>query len=159
MDELVQFEIEKPVTMVFRRFDRSDIDRIVDVLSEKLILQLWDINGRLILLDDGAPVPVSHAMMQVLVQKHFRTPQLAWRNGKGEVSLVPVSVDRAALVDLVEALRLRAGKAQEAPRELSYQQLTEIDERLRSGEPIQVIAAAYNVSLAKVCELRDAARG
>jgi hypothetical protein len=49
---------------VFKRFDRSEIDRIAEILSERLVTRLWDVNGRLEYLeDDGRMVPVSYAVI------------------------------------------------------------------------------------------------
>jgi hypothetical protein len=159
MDELVQFEIEKPVVAVFKRFDRSEVDRIAEILSDRLVTRLWDVNGRLEFLeDDGRMVPVTYVIVQMFVRKHFRTPQLAWRGGKGEVSLAEMSIERQSVADVMRALLLRAAKAPVAEKALSYQQWDEINIRLRSGESVQSIAGAYALPPAKVQEIRDGQR-
>jgi hypothetical protein len=159
-DTLVNFEIEKPVVAVFKRFDRSDVDRIAEILSERLVTRLWDVSGRLEYLeDDGRMVPVSHAVVQQLVRRHFRTPQLAYRGGKGEVSLAEISIERQSITDVTHALLLRAPKAPIPEKALSYQQWDEINYRLRSGESVQSVAGAYALPPARVQEIRDGQRG
>jgi hypothetical protein len=158
MNDIIQSEIEQPVTMVFRRFDPVENGRIADVLSERLVTQLWDTNGRLEILDHGKMVPVTHSLMQALIGRHFRTPQLAWRGGKAEVYLTPVDAPRTALGDIIQMLQKRVAQAPQAPRELSYQHWQEISDRLRSGEHPQPLATAYQLPLTRVVEIRDANR-
>jgi hypothetical protein len=158
-DTLVNFETEQPVVQVFKNFDRSELDRIVGVLSERLVTRLWDSNGRLEYLeDDGRLVPVTHDVVRLLVRQHFRTPALVQREGKFAVELAEISVDRQFVTDVMHALLIRAAKAPIPQKELTHQQWTEIRERLQSGEPVRSVAGAYALNPVRVQEIRDGLR-
>jgi hypothetical protein len=155
-------ELEKPTTLIIRHYDQGTVNRIVEVLLDKLGERLWDIGGRLHMIDGDRMVQIAHPEMSSLINKMFRTPQLAWRGGKPETYLAALDINqnnRQLITDIITTVMTRIGKAPQAPRELSYQQLEQIDYRLRSGEAPQAIASAYDISLTRVVELRNAQRG
>jgi hypothetical protein len=141
---------------------------LADAIAAKTITELFYVGGVLTHLHDGRFVPVTNDMMNEIVARHVKTFKLVSRGTsdapRWEVEFHPLEFplgrnlrdgpDRQVLVNLTQDLAARVARGPTRPIDLSNQQLKEIEMRLRESEPVARIAAAYNVDVDTIKEIR-----
>jgi hypothetical protein len=150
---------------------REDAARLTLVIAEKAVAEIFRVDGTLMLLQDGKFVPVNPGIMRAIVAKHIKT--IHWINqgtadsprwqiefvqfefpAGGRLDLGP---DERTLIDMTKDLTQMVARGPAKPIDLSFQQIREIGQRLKQGEPVARIAEAYKVEPDVVREISRAA--
>jgi hypothetical protein len=115
---------------------------------------------RVYLLDgEGQLLLINHDRLRGLINQKFATVRLVLREGKYQKDFSRLDLGRQDLTDLTsELLKLAPlGPSQMVTRALPPMERDHAIQRLRQGEPVETIAAAYRVSAAEIKQLRGAA--
>jgi hypothetical protein len=144
---------------VFHQGRVEDVKRLTEAIADKLILQLFNLDGRLFWLSEaGQLTPMTRKLLADLICRHFISVHLARRDDGSHfveyLQLVPEGQD---LIDIMDALVSRVAKGPSQPRVLSAQKRQEIRERIRVGEPRESVAQAYDISPADIKAVMAAA--
>jgi hypothetical protein len=153
------------------RNPREDAQKLTEVVAQKAIAELFRVDGTLMLLHDGRFVPVNPRAMKAIVAKHVAT--IHWLNqgttddprwgiefvqfefpAGGNLNQGP---DERVLVDMIKDLTQMVARGPARPIDLTYQQIREIGQRLKQGEPVARIAEAYRVEPDIIREIARAA--
>ena len=135
------------------------IKRLADAIASKLVTSLFNCDDRLHWLDDaGKLTPVSTRLLADLIGRHFTSVRLAARdNSSQHVEYRPLALGQQDLVDVMNSLVKLVAIGPSKPRLLSEQQRGHIRDRLKQGEPKEMVAEAYGVDLATVRAIMVAA--
>jgi hypothetical protein len=143
---------------------KDDGSRLADVVSEVAATELFGQNGELVALSAGQLAPINLNELRDIIARHIATLQLVsqgtagWRyeyvsftfpNGT-DASRQP---NQQVLLDLFPTLVARVAKAPGDIPQLSEQQLQEVRQRLRTGEPKGVVARAYGIDAEMIARL------
>jgi hypothetical protein len=136
------------------------IQRCADAIASKLVTSLFNCDDRLHWLDDaGKLTPVSTRLLADLVDRHLVSVRLAARDDGSQhvVEYRPLALGQQDLVDVLNSLVKLVAIGPSKPRLLSEQQRGHIRDRLKQGEPKEMVAEAYGVDLATVRAIMVAA--
>jgi hypothetical protein len=108
----------------------EDTNRFAGAIAEKLVAELFTIDGSLFWFDAGKAIPVNKDVLHTLVTKHFVSIRLVNRGGDSWERETysfefPVVADTSkepnerVLIDIIATLLERVAKGPSTPRELS----------------------------------------
>jgi hypothetical protein len=137
---------------VFNSGRVEDVRRLSEKVADKLVLELFNCDGRLHWLDEaGKLTAVSTRLLADLLARHFTNVRLAARDdGVHVVEFHPVGLGQQDLIDLMDQLVRRVAVGPSKPKVLSEQKKQEIRYRLKVGEPRESVAQAYDISPADI---------
>ena len=124
-------------------------------------------NRSLFRLTGGRLIAVNKDVLRDIIARHIVSLRLVNRTSTNDphweienfsfefpiVADTSEQPDQRVLLDLIEALVLRAAKGPSEPRLLNPQQLREVRDRIKMGEPKDRIARAYNVDVSVIRQL------
>jgi hypothetical protein len=147
-------DIRQPLTI---RGGQRGIVRLAEALGAAY--DLFAVSDRIYGLHEGQLLLINHDRLRILINQKFGTLQLARRDGKWEKFLDDISLSRQDLADIISELLkiLPFGPTEMVTRVLSATEKDHVQQRLRTGEPVETIAAAYKVTPAEIRALRSAA--
>jgi hypothetical protein len=135
-----------------RNLGRAAVEHLAAALAEKLVGSLFTCDERPCLLSGGTLSPLTIISLRELIDQHFVTPRLVARDDdQYDVVYSTISeLSRQDLLDVLQALTLRAPAGISKPRVVSENLMRDIVARVRSGEPKAEVAAAYRLNIATV---------
>jgi hypothetical protein len=138
-------------TIILHNGRVEDTRRLVDAIADKLVLELFALDGRLFWLSDANQLtPMNRRLLGDLIARHFVTVRLASGANGPHPEFLSLEIDGQSLIDVMDALASRVAKGPSQPRVLSEQKKQEIRYRLKVGEPRESLAKAYDISLADI---------
>jgi hypothetical protein len=132
----------------------EDLNRLSDAIAIS-DADLFNRDGDTVLVDQGVAVQVNPARLREIIAKHIRVKTVVDRGGVLEVTFVPyvLAAEDKTLRTLLMAERIEDGNlAQRLPKmagkvqQLTENQLQQVKDRLRTGEPAERIAPSYGVN-------------
>jgi hypothetical protein len=143
----------------------QDLAEDLCILSDAIAISdadLFNRDGATVLIDQGVVVQVNPARLREIIAKHIRIKMVVDRDGVLEVTFVPyvLAAEDKTLRTLLMTERIEDGNlAQRLPKmpgkemKLTENQLQQVRDRLKIGEPPEKIAPSYNVDVATIRRL------
>jgi hypothetical protein len=89
----------------------EDVRRLSETIADKLVLELFAIDGRLFWLSEANQLtPMNRRLLGDLIARHFVTVRLANGADGPHPEFLPLAVDGQALIDVMDALVSRVAK-------------------------------------------------
>jgi hypothetical protein len=136
----------------------DDANRLADAIAEAAAEELFELNGQLVWLNNGRPVPVRMDALREIIARHIASVRLV-RHVDGSWGCEHFSFDfplgrntneeptQQTLIDLIGKLIPRVARGPQVQHALTEQQQHEVRARSRTGEPPDRIAEAYRVDV------------
>jgi hypothetical protein len=145
----------------------QDTARLADTVAEKTQTELFNVNRSLFRLTEGRLIAVNKDVLRDIIARHIVSLRLVNRASTNDprweienfsfefpiVADTSEQPDQRVLLDLIEALVLRVAKGPSTPHQLTLQQLREVRDRIKIGEPKDAIARAYHVDVSVIRQL------
>jgi hypothetical protein len=145
----------------------QDTARLADTVAEKTQTELFNVNRSLFRLTEGRLIAVNKDVLRDIIARHIVSLPLVNRASTNDprweienfafefpiVADTSEQPDQRVLLDLIEALVLRVAKGPSTPHQLTLQQLREVRDRIKMGEPKDRIARAYHVDVSVIRQL------
>jgi hypothetical protein len=128
----------------------EDIKRLAQeiIVHRELAQQIFSVNGRLVLFNDGGLIPISRDKLHDIVAKHYSMPRLVSRDSLFSVELTPLNIsDRQQLLDLNDELVRCAARGEDRPKTVSAETKRHVVDRRRQGESFESLGLAYGLPL------------
>lgn len=135
----------------------EDSAAIAGVLAKRLVRELFNFDGRLMLIENGRLVTITNPLLAEIIGQHIVTVRPIHDGELWSAELCELVLDRQQLTDITTKLLLFVAQGKGQVRQLSDQLKSEIRSRARSGEPKVVIAKAYQIGLDEVNRIAAAA--
>jgi hypothetical protein len=137
----------------------EDSVAIATALQERLVLELFNSEGRLMRLQDGVMQTVTAPALMQLINQHLVTVRLAYDGERHVPELCDLALDRQMLVDTTNKLLSLVVQVKSSVRKLSTELLSQIRARCKVAEPYEAIARYYSITAAEVRQIAAAAPG
>lgn len=142
----------------------DDTRRLTEAIAEKAITRLFNVNGSVVLCSEGQTLPVTRAVLHEIITKIIAGVRLVTGDGGtlkvefysfgfeigGDLSKGP---NDRTLANILDRLLSLVAKGPQEPRRLNQQHEREARARLKTGEPVTSIAAAYGIDVDVIRQL------
>lgn len=138
-------------------------NRLTDAIAEAAIAELFNVNGVLVWLNEGQPVPVNKGVLREVITRHIVSVRLVDRESSWKVEYfsfafsitadVSKEPNERVLIDMAAALLGQVAKGPQEPVRLTSQQQKEVRYRIGIGEPQANLAREYKVDADTIRQL------